>query len=107
VVVELDAEQDRVVVGHEAELERDRLVVDQWVDRDFGSGPEGLVCRTRSRHDGIAVAAIGFDSARELPRIDLATPDRAPAPGQAMVLDREGIVVGGGRLVDASLREEA
>jgi tRNA-specific 2-thiouridylase len=96
VVVELDAEQDRVVVGHEAELERDRLVVDQWVDRDFGSGPEGLVCRT-----------IGFDSARELPRIDLATPDRAPAPGQAMVLDREGIVVGGGRLVDASLREEA
>lgn len=104
VVVALEGERNRVIVGSEADLARDRLIVDEWVDRDFAPGESGLVCRTRSRHTGTGVASIGVDPARDLPRIDLAEPDRAPAPGQAMVLDREGIVVGGGRLVAASLR---
>jgi tRNA-specific 2-thiouridylase len=104
VVVELDGESGRVVVGEESGLARDRLIVDEWVDRDFARGRKGLVCRTRSRHSGVEVDTISTDPARDLPRIDLAEPDRAPAPGQAMVLDRDGIVVGGGRLVAASLR---
>jgi tRNA-specific 2-thiouridylase len=103
VVVGLDHEKNRVVVGSEEDLARDRLVVDQWVDRDFAPGSAGLVCRTRSRHSGVPVESVDVDPARNLPRIDLAVPDRAPAPGQAMVLDRDGIVVGGGRLVAASL----
>ena len=104
VVVELDGESGRVVVGEESDLARDRLIVDEWVDRDFAPGRTGLVCRTRSRHSGVEVSTISTDPARDLPRIDIAEPDRAPAPGQAMVLDRDGIVVGGGRLVAASLR---
>jgi tRNA-specific 2-thiouridylase len=107
VVVDLDAVRNRVVVGSEVDLARDRLIVDEWVDRDFGSGTDRLVCRTRSRHAGVVVEALGMDPAHKLPRIDLAEPDRAPAPGQAMVLDRDGIVVGGGRLVAASLRDAA
>jgi len=106
VVVDIDGRTNRVTVGSEEDLARDRLIVDEWVDRDFDSGRPGLSCRTRSRHEGIAVSAIGTDPARDLPRIDLTVPDRAPAPGQAMVLDRDGIVVGGGRLVAASLRRE-
>lgn len=104
VVVDLDPEQNRVIVGSEDDLARDRLIVDEWVDRDFEPGTSGLVCRTRSRHEGVPVQSIGTDPVRDLPRIDLAEPDRAPAPGQAMVLDRDGIVIGGGRLVAASLR---
>ncbi|RKZ13285.1 tRNA 2-thiouridine(34) synthase MnmA [bacterium] len=104
VVVELDAGQNRVVVGGEEDLARDRLIVDEWVDRDPMRGAAGLVCRTRSRMHGISVAGLGQDPARGLPCIDLAECDRAPAPGQAVVLDRDSIVVGGGRLVAASRR---
>lgn len=102
VVVELDARTDRVIVGSEEDLARDRLIVDEWVDRDPLRGAAGLTCRTRSRMDGIAVAAVGEDADLGLPCIRLAEPDRAPAPGQAVVLDRGGIVVGGGRLVSAT-----
>lgn len=104
VVVDLDAERNAVVVGAEEELARDRLVVDEWVDRDPDAGRPGLVCRTRSRHSGLAVAAIGTDPARGLPRVDLQVADRAPAPGQAVVLDRDGVVVAGGRLREARCR---
>lgn len=104
VVVGLDAATNRVVVGGEEDLARDRLLVDEWIDRDPDPASAGLTCRTRSRHAGIAVMAVDVDPARGLPRIDLESPDRAPAPGQAVVLDREGIVVGGGRLREAQLR---
>ena len=104
VVVSLDAERNRVVVGGEEDLARDRLWVDEWVDRDPCPGKPGLICRTRSRHQGLPVDSITLDPARGLPRIDLTTADRAPAPGQAIVLDRGGIVVGGGRLVAAASR---
>lgn len=104
VVTALDAETNRVVVGAEEELARDLLFVDQWVDRDPLRGAAGLQCRTRSRMEGVGVRSVARDSARGLPRIELETPDRAPAPGQAVVLDRDGILVGGGRLVDSACR---
>ena len=104
VVVELDAATNRVVVGGEEDLARDRLLVDEWIDRDPEAGGPGLVCRTRSRHAGLAVARVDVDPARGLPRVDLQVPDRAPAPGQAVVLDRDSIVVGGGRLREAQRR---
>jgi len=104
VVVALDAVRNRVIVGGEEDLARDRLWVDEWVDRDPCPGKAGLICRTRSRHQGLPVESITRDPARGLPCIDLITADRAPAPGQAIVLDRDGIVVGGGRLVAAASR---
>ena len=41
--MDLDAAQNRVIVGSEDDLARDRLIVDEWVDRDFAPGAAGLM----------------------------------------------------------------
>jgi tRNA-specific 2-thiouridylase len=98
-VVELQAASNRVVVGAETQLLKQRLVADGALWRDPDSGDPGLVAKTRYRHTGIEVASVSHRD-RQL-EVELAQPDRAPAPGQALVLYRDGVVVGGGRIVSA------
>jgi len=98
-VVSLDAARNRVVVGPEPELMRRTLWAADARMEDPRAGTPGLMARTRSRHDGIEVASWAWESNRL--RVELVAPgDRAPAPGQALVLYRDGVVVGHGRLVD-------
>ncbi len=98
-VVQLDAETNRVIVGNEEDLLRDRLICDQaWLRDPLESSP-GLSARTRSRHRGCAVRNLRYESGRM--EVRLAEADRAPAPGQSLVLYREGVVVGGGRIKEA------
>ena len=95
-VTALDPRSNRVQVGGEAELLRHRLHCDDAWLRDPLDGGPGLVARTRSRHTGRPVRRLQRDGAKL--SVELAEPDRAPAPGQSVVLYREGVVVGGGRL---------
>jgi tRNA-specific 2-thiouridylase len=99
-VTRLDATNNRVEVGPDAALLRDELWCDEAFLRDPVGTAAGLRARTRYRHPGLPVRAVEWHEDRL--RIVLEAPDRAPAPGQSVVLDRDGVVVGGGRL-----REEA
>lgn len=99
-VTRLDAERNRVEVGPDSALLRQELWCDEAYLRDPVPTAEGLRARTRYRHPGLAVRAVEWHEDRL--RVVLDAPDRAPAPGQMVVLDRDGVVVGGGRL-----REEA
>ncbi len=100
-VVALDGARNRVVVGGEEHLLGDRLVLDQAVWRDPVDSAEGLVARTRYRHPGVEVAALERDADGRPVGVQLATPDRAPAVGQAVVFYRDGVVVGGARIAAA------
>lgn len=95
-VTALDARSNRISVGTEKELFRSVLLCDKSWLRDPAKGEKGLWARTRSRHDGRPVREISFDG--EFLRVELDEPDRAPAPGQSVVLYRDEVVVGGGRL---------
>jgi tRNA-specific 2-thiouridylase len=96
----LDAERNCVVVAERARLRRRVLDCVEWILRDPERRAEGLVARTRHRHRGTAVTSLRTECDRL--RITLAEPDLGPAPGQAVVLYREGVVVGGGRLQAAT-----
>lgn len=98
-VVALDAAARRVIVGEEADLLRDRLHLVEALDRDPLEGAPGLVAQTRYRHRGVEVRSLEHRDAEWI--VDLAEPDRAPAPGQTAVLYRDDVAVGGGRLVRA------
>jgi tRNA-specific 2-thiouridylase len=98
-VMELRAQENRVVVGIEEDLLRDLLLCDQAWLRDPAGGAPGLVARTRSRHRGRPVGRLAFEKGRL--EVQLQEVDRAPAPGQSLVLYRDGVVVGGGRIKES------
>ncbi len=103
-VVAVDASRDRVIVGSREDLQRRRLVVEEWLDRDPRPSAPGLRAQTRSRPGALAVEKIEWPSSEEsVAVIDLADADRAPAPGQAVVLYREEIAVAGGILRSAAV----
>ncbi len=98
-VIRLDAKANRVIVGAEEDLLCDQLICDQaWLRDPLETSP-GLLARTRSRHRGCAVRRVQYQDGRL--EVELAEADRAPAPGQSLVLYREGVVVGGGRIKEA------
>lgn len=101
-VVALDAAERRVVVGSEAELLKERIVLDDVVWRDPASGAGGLQVRTRYRHPGVVVQSLdAFDEQGRPHLLTLAAGDRAPAVGQAAVIYRDEVAVGGGRIAAA------
>ncbi len=99
-VTRIEAEENRIRIGGEDELLRRVLRCDRSWLRDPGEGADGLVARTRSRHAGRAVERIEFEGDRLT--VILRDPDRAPAPGQSVVLYRDDVVVGGGRLQETA-----
>lgn len=103
-VVQLDAAANRVMVGPAELLTRRGLVADRvrWV---AGSPPGGgrFEAEVQIRYRSRPVPAVVNPSEDEM-RVEFASPQRAVAPGQAVVVYGDDEVLGGGRIVEATGR---
>ena len=95
-VVELDAENNRVVVGDDYALDRDEFVADRcnWHPFDKLTDPIEVTAKIRYNHPGAAATISPLEQGKV--KVKLHTPQRAITPGQAAVFYQEDLVVGGG-----------
>ena len=95
-VVELDAENNRVVVGDESALDRDEFIADRcnWHPFEMLTAPIEVTAKIRYNHPGTAATLTPLDGNRV--KVKLHTPQRAVTPGQAAVFYQDDLVVGGG-----------
>ena len=95
-VVELDAENNRVVVGDDSALDRDEFVADRcnWHPFDKLTDPIEVTAKIRYNHPGAAATISPLEQGKV--KVKLHTPQRAITPGQAAVFYQEDLVVGGG-----------
>jgi tRNA-specific 2-thiouridylase len=95
-VIELDAENNRVVVGDDTALDRDEFTVDRcnWIPFDALSSSLEVTAKIRYNHPGTPATVIPLGPGRA--RVKLHTPQRAITPGQAAVFYQDDLVVGGG-----------
>jgi tRNA-specific 2-thiouridylase len=95
-VVELDAENNRVVVGDESALECDEFNATNcnWISFDKLTEPTEVIAKIRYNHTGTpaTLTPTGNGSAR----VKLHSAQRAVTPGQAAVFYQDDLVVGGG-----------
>jgi tRNA-specific 2-thiouridylase len=95
-VVELDAANNRVMVGAESDLHCDEFTVERcnWIPFDIP--PESIEVTARIRYNHPGVKATVTSSLEGTARVKLHTPQRAITPGQACVYYENDLVVGGG-----------
>jgi tRNA-uridine 2-sulfurtransferase len=95
-VVELDAENNRVMVGDESALDRDEFIVDRcnWIPFDEPPEQIEVTAKIRYNHPGTAATVLPID--RNRAKVKLHTPQRAITPGQAAVFYQDDLVLGGG-----------
>jgi tRNA-specific 2-thiouridylase len=95
-VIELDAANNRVVVGDDAALDRDEFTVERcnWIPFDHLAQPIEVTAKIRYNHPGTpaTVTPVGQGGAK----VKLHEPQRAITPGQAAVFYQDDLVVGGG-----------
>jgi tRNA-specific 2-thiouridylase len=95
-VIELDAANNRVIVGDDSALDRDEFTVDgcNWIPFDHLTEPIEVTTKIRYNHPGTAatVTPLGVGGAK----VKLHEPQRAITPGQAAVFYQDDLVVGGG-----------
>ena len=95
-VIELDAKNNRVVVGDESALDRDEFNVERcnWIPFDAPPAELQVTAKIRYNHPGTsATVHVGTNGSA---RVKLHTPQRAITPGQACVFYQDDLVVGGG-----------
>ena len=95
-VVELDAENNRVIVGDESALDRDEFTVDRcnWIPFDTPPAEIEVTAKIRYNHPGTAATVTPLSENRA--KVKLTEPQRAITPGQAAVFYQDDLVVGGG-----------
>ena len=95
-VVELDAENNRVVVGDDSDLSRTDFTVDtcNWIPWDQPPGPFECTAKIRYNHPGAAATVTPGPDGTAAVRMH--EPARAVTPGQACVFYQDDLVVGGG-----------
>ena len=95
-VIELDAANNRVVVGDESALERDEFIAERcnWIPFDEPPGPFEATVKIRYNHPGTPATVTPLPEGRA--KVKLHTPQRAITPGQAAVFYQDDLVVGGG-----------
>ena len=95
-VIELDAANNRVVVGDDTALDRDEFVVDgcNWIPFDHPPGPMEVTAKIRYNHPGTAATVLPLGDGQA--RVKLHAPQRAITPGQAAVFYQDDLVIGGG-----------
>jgi tRNA-specific 2-thiouridylase len=95
-VVELDAENNRVVVGDDSALDRDEFTADRcnWHPFDKLAEPIEVTAKIRYNHPGTPATVTPMEQGKV--KVKLHTPQRAITPGQAAVFYQDDLVVGGG-----------
>ena len=95
-VIELDAENNRVIVGDDSALDRDEFTVDRcnWIPFDDPPEPIEVTAKIRYNHPGTPATVTPLGQGRA--KVKLHTPQRAITPGQAAVFYQDDLVVGGG-----------
>ncbi|MBD0325994.1 MAG: tRNA 2-thiouridine(34) synthase MnmA, partial [Pyrinomonadaceae bacterium] len=98
-VVSIDAERNRVVVGHQEELLSEEFTAAgvNWIAFDNPSDPVRAEVRVRYRHEPAPASVTPLENNRARVRFD--EPQRAITPGQATVFYRGDEVIGGGWIV--------
>jgi tRNA-uridine 2-sulfurtransferase len=100
-VVDVDAVQNRVVVGPHELLAKRGLSADRvsWLaGSPPGDGPFEAEVRIRYRGDDVSAVVSPTPDGFE---VEFRTPQRAVAPGQSVVVYRGDEVLGGGRIIQA------
>ena len=95
-VVELDAENNRVIVGDDSALDRDEFIADRcnWHPFDKLTEPIEVTAKIRYNHPGTPATVTPLEN--NSVRVKLHMPQRAVTPGQAAVFYQDDLVVGGG-----------
>jgi len=95
-VIELDAANNRVVVGDESALDRAEFNVERcnWIS--FEAPPESLDVTAKIRYNHPGTPATITPLPHGGAKVKLHVPQRAITPGQACVFYQEDLVVGGG-----------
>ncbi len=95
-VIELDAVNNRVVVGDDSALERDEFGVERcnWISCDVPPASIEVLAKIRYNHPGTPATVTPQADGRA--RVKLHTAQRAITPGQACVFYQDDLVVGGG-----------
>src|SRR5277367_3218601 len=90
-VVELDAENNRVVVGDESALERDEFTAERcnWHPFDKLAGPIEVTAKIRYNHPGAPATVTPLENNRV--KVKLHSPARAITPGQAAVFYQDDL----------------
>jgi tRNA-specific 2-thiouridylase len=95
-VIELDAANNRVVVGDGSALERDAFDVERcnWIPWEIPPEELEVTAKIRYNHPGTPATVVPQADGRA--NIKLHTAQRAITPGQACVFYQDDLVVGGG-----------
>src|SRR5580698_6741601 len=95
-VVELDAENNRVVIGDGAALDRDEFTAlnCNWIPFDRLAEPIEVTAKIRYNHAGTPATLTPLGNGAV--KVKLHSPQRAITPGQAAVFYQDDLVVGGG-----------
>jgi tRNA-specific 2-thiouridylase len=95
-VIELDAAQNRVIVGDDSALDRDEFHVQRcnWIP--FDSPPQEMQVTAKIRYNHPGTPATIRPTADGGATVKLNVPQRAITPGQACVFYDEDLVIGGG-----------
>jgi tRNA-specific 2-thiouridylase len=95
-VIELDAANNRVIVGDESLLERAEFTVERcnWIPFEEPPASLEVVAKIRYNHPGAAATVTPLPNGAA--RVRLHAPQRAITPGQACVFYQDDLVVGGG-----------
>lgn len=95
-VIELDAENNRVVVGDDSLLDRDEFIVERcnWIP--FVAPPASFEATAKIRYNHPGTPATITPLADGRAKVKLHIPQRAITPGQAAVFYQDDLVVGGG-----------
>ncbi|MDX1952612.1 MAG: tRNA 2-thiouridine(34) synthase MnmA [Verrucomicrobiota bacterium] len=95
-VIDLDPATNRVIVGDDSALEKDRFTVERcnWIPFHELTQPVEVTAKIRYNHPGVNATV------RPLPNgtaeVHLHIPQRAVTPGQAAVFYQDDLVIGGG-----------
>lgn len=95
-VIELDVENNRVIVGDDAALDRDEFIADRcnWHPFEQLLEPIEVTAKIRYNHPGAPATVTPMEGNKV--KVKLHSPARAITPGQAAVFYQDDLVVGGG-----------